>query len=552
MRLRALALLVLALGAASAQVVVPAAVGYADFIPVGRDAAARVLAQAAETDLLLGVRGSVGTIATETVNVGLSGARLIGYGGAVAVSTAVIGAGLNWYMQQAQNAIDGDAPVLRGIRDMVPKNATQGARQAECAVQRHSGPPNEEWGATATRQINGNYGDLGSAIVGDYASALGACDGFIATAVRNNIIDAATKRTGSSPGQYANDVYLTYSPMSPCTTRPLVIDAILGYKDMCSGVNNPPNPAILPEIKKVVTQYIRTQPVTSASISSGDLLPGVQLVPVPTADQVAGKSGAALPYVVSVDTSTVRNPDASTSKITETKRSDGSRTTHAVRTTTTQKINTDGSATTITTTATTDTEFLPDGSTSGTPSTSTKTDSETTLPPKVAVPSPDQPSCIANGGTWSGSACTGERPKDEPCPVGSSMVALKCEEDKAKDPGDICGDFSLGRALHHPGSYLRDVFVPCEALEDLIQPSLTLLKTKFPFSLAASLNGWFDGAGVASAGSVTALPSMLGPIPLEWGWLSSLWVLIKTLVGVALWCWFTYWLVDRFTPRTQI
>ena len=181
--------------------------------------------------------------------------------------------------------------------------------------------------------------------------------------------------------------------------------------------------------------------------------------------------------------------------------------------------------------------------------TSTRTADEVTPAVVTDKVLTDEQTCTAGGGTFAAGQCA---PKADNCPEGQQAGSDGVCAPKVVDPGDMCGDFGLARALHHPASYLRDVFVPCESVADLIAPSLLLLKTKFPFSLAASLNGWFAGAGSASAGGVTALPVMLGPIPLEWGWLSSLWGLIKTLVGVALWSWFIYWLVDRFTPRTEI
>lgn len=125
-----------------------------------------------------------------------------------------------------------------------------------------------------------------------------------------------------------------------------------------------------------------------------------------------------------------------------------------------------------------------------------------------------------------------------------------CAPRSSSNPGDTCGDFSLARTLAHPASVLRDVFLPCVPLKELIAPALGQLKTKFPFSLAASLNGWFTPAG--AAGSPTVMPTSLGPIPLDFGWLAGLWGLIKTLVGIALWTWFVYWLIDRFTPRPGI
>lgn len=143
------------------------------------------------------------------------------------------------------------------------------------------------------------------------------------------------------------------------------------------------------------------------------------------------------------------------------------------------------------------------------------------------------------------------KPDEDPekCEDGSEPVEGKCGEDE-EPVGDECGDLSLERAKAHLGHWARDVVFPCDPIEDMIQPLYKDLKTRFPFSVAASLNGWFTPPSSDTASS--QLPAKIGPIPLDWGWLTPLWSTIKTLVGVALYVWFVYWLIDRFTPRTGI
>lgn len=138
---------------------------------------------------------------------------------------------------------------------------------------------------------------------------------------------------------------------------------------------------------------------------------------------------------------------------------------------------------------------------------------------------------------------------EEKCEDGSQPVEGKCGEDE-EPVGDECGDLSLERAKAHLGHWVRDVVFPCESIKDMIRPLYSDLKTRFPFSVAASLNGWFQPPRSDTASS--QLPAKIGPIPLDWGWLTPLWSTIKTLVGVALYVWFVYWLIDRFTPRTGI
>lgn len=143
------------------------------------------------------------------------------------------------------------------------------------------------------------------------------------------------------------------------------------------------------------------------------------------------------------------------------------------------------------------------------------------------------------------------KPDEDPekCEDGSEPVEGKCGEDE-EPVGDECGDLSLERAKAHLEHWVRDVVFPCEPVKDMIEPLYKDLKTRFPFSVAASLNGWFTPPTSDTASS--RLPAKIGPIPLDWGWLTPLWSTIKTLVGVALYVWFVYWLIDRFTPRTGI
>lgn len=164
------------------------------------------------------------------------------------------------------------------------------------------------------------------------------------------------------------------------------------------------------------------------------------------------------------------------------------------------------------------------------------------------TPDEEPPSC-PDDQTYNPSTkkCESER---ETCPPGTEKNADtgKCESEPLVT--DECGDLSLARAKAHLGHWLRDAIFPCEPMDDLLEPLYQDLQTRFPFSVAAGLDGWFapptDTAGAAD------LPDALGPIPLEWGWLSGLWSTIKTLVGVALYVWFVQWLIDRFTPRTSI
>lgn len=179
--------------------------------------------------------------------------------------------------------------------------------------------------------------------------------------------------------------------------------------------------------------------------------------------------------------------------------------------------------------------------------------------PKDPVDKPEEeeeedPKC-SPGQKLGSDGVTCEEDKDPPkCKEGQKLNADtgKCEEDQEPDGPieDNCGDLSLSRAKAHLGHFMRDVVFPCGEIKDLIKPITDTLETKFPFSIAVDLNDWFVAPGDSS--SASALPTMLGIIPLDWGWLTPLWAIIKTLAGVAMWAWFIYWVIDRFAPRTQI
>jgi hypothetical protein len=112
-----------------------------------------------------------------------------------------------------------------------------------------------------------------------------------------------------------------------------------------------------------------------------------------------------------------------------------------------------------------------------------------------------------------------------------------------------CGDFSFLRFTSSPFGWLKDLLIPCQTFPELFNQLITAFGGKFPFSLAASLNGAFDSAG---GGGEPVLPSRLWIIPLDFGSFTTLWAIIKSVVGVSMWAYLIYWIIDRFTPSTRI
>lgn len=141
-----------------------------------------------------------------------------------------------------------------------------------------------------------------------------------------------------------------------------------------------------------------------------------------------------------------------------------------------------------------------------------------------------------------GKSCTPV--KDDPkCPDGYRSVEgsdpPKCEkipDDDPKDPpSDTCGDFSVPRLLAHTGHYIRDVFFPCESLQDLFAPLLAAARTKYPFSLVSAINGNLIQAP-DSGDQSAVLPATWGPFTFDWSWLSPLLLVVGLLFkGFASW-----------------
>lgn len=206
------------------------------------------------------------------------------------------------------------------------------------------------------------------------------------------------------------------------------------------------DPSAPDEVKQIVTDYLESHPNLLPTILTPmpnqnqiDDAPSDKTIDtdgdgVPDWDEMQDKNGDGKPdgdpndstvipgttvsdpvttVPASTVTTTVRNPDGSTTRRTVTIRPDGTKRVVEITTRTDKSSNPDGSTTTKTTTTTTTTEYNSDGSQKGDPVVTTKTDEETSLP-EEPTPTEEEP-CKVKGGTWDsqGSTCSMPDKKDE-------------------------------------------------------------------------------------------------------------------------------------------
>lgn len=540
---RALALLVLALGAGSAQTSFNAAQNVQDFIGYGRAGLNGVLDAATGEQIMLGARAgsSAASLGSRAVSFVAGNGRFLGYQGAVAVSTVVAGVALNWYMQQAKDAIDQGSPKIAALRDapVVPAGVRL---DGYCSFY-----PVSQYGPNAYfMSCSDSSGELGSIYYGTNRS-----DGPFLTGGQS---DAVTRLTYQYPGDVIigtpGSGSLNFGHLSPVAAPPTFGQMFDGYTAP-GGQVVPADPAIAEEVRNITKAYARSHPPSAAGLASGNIFPGVTMSPIPNANQVAGgpvdptidtdKDGVTDAKEIAAGTNpddplskpkisdsgttttTVKNPDGTTTTTTTVKNPDGTIATRTVTTKTDQITNPDGSVTTTTTSTTTDVTKDASGAPIGEPEVSVKTD-------KATAPAPDKPAtdeagCVARGGVWSSGSCT---PKSEPCPVGTSAVAglpgstapAACKKDE--DPPNLngCNDFTVPRLLQHTGAYLKDLFVPCADTGDLFTPLKTATANKFPFSMTTKLGNMVNvGSG---GGRAAVLPDTIGPFKMDWGWITTL------------------------------
>lgn len=195
------------------------------------------------------------------------------------------------------------------------------------------------------------------------------------------------------------------------------------------------------------------------------------------------------------------NPDGSKTHTETTTNPDLTRTEVSTNTSVQTVTNADGSQTVTTTTTITTTTYDKEGKLV---STETKTTAETKNIPKENVCSESQ---VAQ--------------PDGTC------------KDKDIDPGNECNDFSVPRFLKHPGTYIKELFIPCDQWTNVFDELKDAVKDRFPFSMTSRLDHLVTFNGTANQADV--LPSKIGPFDLDWSWIAPLLlvtsVLFKSAIG---------------------
>lgn len=209
-------------------------------------------------------------------------------------------------------------------------------------------------------------------------------------------------------------------------------------------------------------------------------------------------STTATPGKVVTDTD---NPDGSKTHTETTTNADLTRTEVSTTTSVSSVTNADGSRTEVTTTTTTTKVFDKDGKL-----TSTETKTETS---------------------------TKQIPKEEECTDSQVLQSDGTCKDKETDPGNECNDFSVARFLKHPGTYIKELFIPCDQWANVFDELKDAVKDRFPFSMTSRLDHLVTFNGTANQADV--LPSKIGPFDLDWSWIAPLLlvtsVLFKSAIG---------------------
>jgi hypothetical protein len=106
----------------------------------------------------------------------------------------------------------------------------------------------------------------------------------------------------------------------------------------------------------------------------------------------------------------------------------------------------------------------------------------------------------------------------------------------------MCSDASGLVAL------LCEVFVPDYSLIDRFTAFQGIIGQKFPFSLASSLQGFFDG----SVGDGPSLPDTLAWFPLPTVELGAFFLVCRLGVAALIYIRLAWFLIDRLTPQTTV
>lgn len=131
-------------------------------------------------------------------------------------------------------------------------------------------------------------------------------------------------------------------------------------------------------------------------------------------------------------------------------------------------------------------------------------------------------------------------------PASPAPVAVVC-------PGMVGGDGVVGFVVaFFPNvvALVKCMTVPTRDIPSRVTQLSTIAKTRFPFSVSNSL--FLSLNAPAGTAAVPVLPTQMGMFTLPWGSVSSLWLLIKNVLGVFIWfsaCWFMFL---KITPQATI
>jgi hypothetical protein len=181
-------------------------------------------------------------------------------------------------------------------------------------------------------------------------------------------------------------------------------------------------------------------------------------------------------------------------------------------------------------------------------------------PTPGAACQPDQQPCEPGySRLYPGGTC---QPDQQPCEQGYTRPApgAACIPEtppapiQTPCPGMVAGDGVLGFAIAffpNLSALFRCMFVPTRDIASRASQVAEGAKTRFPFSVAVQLQNAFSGS-IGDSSTPQALPTDAGMFTLDWGWLSPLWSLVKSLLGTFIWFSALWFIWGKLHPQAVI